>query len=264
MESGQTQDPVAESTGEETDSTVPTQHEAEPCEFLDHVPSIVELDKRGDRELVVGTNKCSIDSGGIHEHKSAMRFRVCSKTLARSSPVMEAMLFGQFTEAHQEVVNLPDDDPWAMQLLLHISHGNFTPVYEVADKQSTSQPNPVIVDEIYGIVSLAAKYLMTQHLRPWVSIWTNLLLNRAISSGFERLEKSLFVASVFGHIRLYQWVAADLVWFQQYPQRLFSNSIAPSGARRKNQSWEWLSTIQLLTLVQFLFDGAALITSRAC
>lgn len=259
MESGQTQDPVSESTGEETDNTA--QHEAEPCEFLDHVPSIIELDKRGDRELVVGTNKCSIDSDGIHEHKSVMRFRVCSKALARSSPVLEAMLFGQFTEANQEVVKLPDDDPWAMQLLLHISHGNSTPVYKVAQKQSTSQPNPAIVDEIYAIVSLADKYLMTQHLRPWVFIWTNLLLKRAISSGFERLEKSLFVASVFGHIRLYQWVAADLVWFQQHPQRLFSNSIAPDGAKGKNFSWEWLSTIQLLTLVQFLFDSAALITS---
>lgn len=220
---------------EEVDSTARDRGEsAETCEFLSHIPAIMELDKRGDVEFFVGRNKCSIAANGSHEHKSAMRFRVCSRALARASQVWEAWMFGESSEMKPSVVSLRDDDPFAMQLLLHISHGNLTPVYDLAAKEASNEPTPAFVDQVYEIVSLAHKYRMTQHLRPWASVWTEPLCNKKVSYGFERLEKTLFIAHEFGSIRLYGLVSADLVWFQKGRQKLFSQSRDPNNAKRND------------------------------
>lgn len=220
---------------EEVESTARDVAEpAEPCEFLGHSPTYIELDKRGDVWLFVGRNKCSIAADGSHEHKPAMRFRVCSRALARASQVWEALIFGESSETKQLAISLPDDDPFALQLLLYILHGNLTPVYDLAAKEASNEPTPTFVDQVYEIVSLAHKYRMTQHLRPWASIWTELLCNKKVSYGFERLEKTLFIAHEFGSIRLYGLVSADLVWFQKGRQKLFSQSRDPNNAKRND------------------------------
>ncbi|KAF7530140.1 hypothetical protein G7054_g9667 [Neopestalotiopsis clavispora] len=78
------------------------------CPFLSHIPTIIDIDVRGDRVLFVGTNHCFSAEDGSHEHEEAKSFRVCSRALARSYPVMRAMFFGNFSEATQETIHLPD------------------------------------------------------------------------------------------------------------------------------------------------------------
>ncbi|KAK1992788.1 hypothetical protein LX36DRAFT_694070 [Colletotrichum falcatum] len=73
-------------------------------------------------------------------------FRVDSKTLSRSSVVFKKMLFGGFAESRPSdgsdwVVDLPDDDSYAMEVLFRIAHGAF------------------------------AMYDATHLLRPWAGAW---------------------------------------------------------------------------------------------
>ncbi|ETS76446.1 hypothetical protein PFICI_11833 [Pestalotiopsis fici W106-1] len=208
----------------------------EPCPFLIQVPTIIDVDVRGDRILVVGTNQCKIMADGTHEHKEAKSFRICSRALARSSPVMRAMLFGKFTAATQDTINFPEDDTAAMEMLLQLSHGNLTPVYDFTLKHDVSQPDPIFVDEVYEMVALANRYLMSHHLRTWARDWASILLkgNRFFPScphavRYKKMEKSLFIASVFGHLQLYAVVFSDLVWSQRRDQKLFATSIEPDG-----------------------------------
>jgi hypothetical protein len=118
------------------------------CPFLSQISTVINIDERGDRFVTVGTSECFIQEDGTHEHAEAKSLRVCSRALARSSPVMRAMFFGNFSEATQETIHLPEatqetihlpeatqetihlpeDDPVPMELLLHLSCGNLTPI----------------------------------------------------------------------------------------------------------------------------------------
>lgn len=72
------------------------------------------VDPHGDLRLIVGEER--------------VVFQVCSRTLARSSPVWEAMLYGPFSEGKEQQksqdwkVALPDDNPDAMHMILLVVH----------------------------------------------------------------------------------------------------------------------------------------------
>ncbi|KAL3297543.1 nuclear pore protein-like protein [Colletotrichum asianum] len=95
-------------------------------------------------------------------------FLVCSRTLARASPVFDKMLFGPFVEARpspelskQEsawVVHLPEDDPNHLGVVLNILHCNFKMV-----PQNFSSPL------LSGMVAVADKYDCIEIFRPWVN-----------------------------------------------------------------------------------------------
>ncbi|KAB5563001.1 hypothetical protein GE09DRAFT_1274826 [Coniochaeta sp. 2T2.1] len=75
----------------------------------------VVFDEERDLQLKVGPRKITLV--------------VCSKLLARASPVFKKMLFGGFAESKlagdvEWVVELPEDDINGMHLLMHIVHGN--------------------------------------------------------------------------------------------------------------------------------------------
>ncbi|KAF4420404.1 hypothetical protein CFRS1_v015485 [Colletotrichum fructicola] len=84
------------------------------------------FDSKGDLHLVVGSDVRDRDPS---------TFLVCSKALARASPVFEKMLFGPFAESRSSpesskqepawVVHLPEDDPDHMEAVLNILHFNF-------------------------------------------------------------------------------------------------------------------------------------------
>lgn len=206
------------------------------CPHLDRVPVFVDIDPRGDRILVVSTNECTIKANGQHEHKEAMRFRVCSRALARSSDVMKAMLFGAFREAGQHQIDLPDDDPQAMQTLLQISHGNLVPTYRETKELTEEHQRHKFVETVYGVVALANKYLMTKLLYPWASTWTAPLrpVERqdlwSRSDNYGTLEKELFIASELGHVEVYEAIFAKMVWHYDLDTELFPESIEPEGA----------------------------------
>ncbi|ETS76474.1 hypothetical protein PFICI_11861 [Pestalotiopsis fici W106-1] len=214
--------------------------EVEPsrCAFL-YQPSVatIDIDKRGDLILLVGKHKCKIKANGDHQHTEAMAFRVCSRSLARSSPVMEAMLFGNFREATQTTIELTEDDPKAMQMLLHRAHGSLKEIYADIDKERREDcPEGKFVDDVYSLVVLANKYLMTQHFRPFMAQWCNLLMSweaeeesRDTSIFYERLEKSMWIASEFGHLELYQTMFRYLTWHLEPNHHLFRHVLEPDG-----------------------------------
>jgi hypothetical protein len=215
-------------------------HVLTDCNFLAMLPRHVEIDPIGDKTLIVGTNQCSIDTSGAHEHKRAGSFRVCSRTLARSSPVMKAMLFGKFQESRQDVIKLPEDDSDAMEILLHVVHNNPTPAFYVTDQYYAPA-----IEQAYEIVVLANKYLMTQQLHRWAEPWACVYTwpsyeGRGNDQAQTLREKQLFIAYEFGHARKYEELLAELALHHTRDQDQFSASIEPPGASGKNHkvtSW---------------------------
>lgn len=112
-----------------------------------------KIDPRGDLTLVVG-----------EEDKA--HFLVCSRAVARASPAFGAMLYGQFKEGKpldpsaSWTVTLPDDDPEAIKIVLHIIHAQFKLV-----------PTKVHGHLFYKLYILADKYLMTDILLPFANLW---------------------------------------------------------------------------------------------
>lgn len=230
-------------------------HVSTDCEFLAMLPQHVEIDPLGDKTSIVGTNQCSIDASGIHEHKRAGSFRVCSRALARSSPVMKAMLFGNFQESRQDIVRLPEDDPDAMEILLHVVHNNPTPAFYVTD-----QPYASVINQAYEIVVLANKYLVTQQLHRWAESWAcvytwSIWEGRDDDEAQTLREKQLFIAYEFGHAKKYEELLAVLALHHTRDQDQFSASIEPPGASGKSHEATFGSLKQ--TNHSFSFQSAS-------
>ncbi|KAH8161020.1 hypothetical protein CIB48_g7224 [Xylaria polymorpha] len=99
-------------------------------------------------------------------------FTVCSRTLARTSPFWDKMLFGEFKESKKHcppddnsewIVKLPDDNSTAMGFLLQIIHGQFDVVPNYED--------PMNIRDLYEISVITDKYDMTHILQPWARGW---------------------------------------------------------------------------------------------
>lgn len=110
------------------------------------------LDPRGDLTLHVS------ESDTVHE------FVVCSRTVARSSSVFCPMLYGGFAESksteNKWIVNLPDDLPFPLFVILYIIHGYVDDLPKVLQQ-----------DELYEVLVVSEKYDMTKVLRPYASAW---------------------------------------------------------------------------------------------
>ncbi|KAI8286186.1 hypothetical protein K4K56_008956 [Colletotrichum sp. SAR 10_98] len=111
------------------------------------------FDTRGDLTLKVGGDE------------SAYEFVVCSRTLGRSSPVFQAMLFNGFTESKPADgaawnIQLPDDDPSPIFLILSIIHGHFQHVTRTLREK-----------QLYEVLVVTEKYDMTKILNPLASTW---------------------------------------------------------------------------------------------
>ncbi|OTB09884.1 hypothetical protein K445DRAFT_17198 [Daldinia sp. EC12] len=117
-----------------------------------------EFDCRGDVRLRIGQDRDSV----------AVVYTVCSRSLARVSPVFDRMLYGGFSEgrsnqgkdAEDWIVDLPEDKPAAMAVLLSITHGRFEQV-----------PKALSVDELYDVTVLTNFYDATSTLGPWSNKW---------------------------------------------------------------------------------------------
>ncbi|KAF5493798.1 hypothetical protein CGCF413_v010432 [Colletotrichum fructicola] len=117
------------------------------------VGAAYHFDTRGDLTLKVGGDQ------------SAYEFVVCSRTLGRSSPVFQAMLFNDLTESKPSDgaawnVQLPDDDPSPIFLILSIIHGHFQHVTRTLREK-----------QLYEVLVVTEKYDMTKILNPLASTW---------------------------------------------------------------------------------------------
>ncbi|KAB5545661.1 hypothetical protein GE09DRAFT_1243407 [Coniochaeta sp. 2T2.1] len=123
----------------------------------------VVFDDEGDLQLKVGRRKITLV--------------VCSKSLARTSPVFKKMLFGGLAESKpagdvEWVVELPEDDINGMHLLMHIVHGNLEKVpKKMSDSLRFCNAPEDVSTVLRGITCTADKYDMVRLLHPWADAW---------------------------------------------------------------------------------------------
>ncbi|KAJ1324713.1 armadillo repeat-containing protein 5 [Microdochium nivale] len=146
----------AAATVEDTDPP----HEPIPKPDLEYI-----LDPRGDLWL-------HTRGKDAQDKSNSGRFRVCSRTVARASPVLDKMLYGWFAErlrnqaqGQEWVVELPEDTTSAMRSLLEIMHGQFQHIKPVVGAQKQT------IRSLYDIIVAAHKYDCIKMLRPWAASW---------------------------------------------------------------------------------------------
>jgi hypothetical protein len=112
------------------------------------------IDPHGDLQLIVGG--------------SEVLFQVCSRALARSSPVWNGMLYGQFAEGKEQQngdlweVPLLEEDPDALRVILFIVHCNFEAL-----------PTKVPFDLFFRLTVLSDKYDMVAFLKGFWRRWNH-------------------------------------------------------------------------------------------
>ncbi|KAF5526369.1 hypothetical protein CGCA056_v003474 [Colletotrichum aenigma] len=144
----------------------------------------VVLEEFGDLQLRVGSD---------HTDQPTI-FLVCSRTVARSSPVLKRMLYGGFAESlsaqtkkENWVVDLPDDRPDSFKIFLHVIHGHFDQV-----------PSRIAIDNLYLLLVLLDKYDSIGLIRPWAKPWL-----KGIKTS-ESLPLALYIAWNLGHKETFQ------------------------------------------------------------
>jgi hypothetical protein len=124
---------------------------------------VVSIDPDGDLILRVGA--------ALDDKDGPISYRVCSSALRRASPVCKAMLFGPWREARPANecepwrVELPEDSPRHLCVLLDIIHGNFSSVPQ----------KPATIDDLACILSITDKYELAPSIQPWASGWATML-----------------------------------------------------------------------------------------
>ncbi|KAI1269109.1 hypothetical protein F5Y18DRAFT_176821 [Xylariaceae sp. FL1019] len=115
---------------------------------------------------------CQPDENGLkHRHTGTITYMVDSRALARASPVWKELLYGENAKskpanastASDWVVELPEDNPFAMEALLDIVHGNF----------GLTPPPGIAIDEgeLFELTVLTNKYSLTRSIQPWARTW---------------------------------------------------------------------------------------------
>lgn len=136
--------------------------------------------------------------------KPVQSFRVCASALRRSSQVWKKMLFGPFKESKPAcgpwLVDLPEDNPDALKILLHIVHANFQLV-----------PSKPSLDELYGTFVLANKYDMISVLMPWARAWVKVVQSFGTPSDGRSIASLMYIAWEMGQIGLQKEMMEHLV-----------------------------------------------------
>ncbi|KAK4040959.1 hypothetical protein C8A01DRAFT_35015 [Parachaetomium inaequale] len=111
------------------------------------------VDRHGDLKLIV------------RKDNSKLAFQVCSRALARSSPVWDTMLYGPFSEGKDQQngndweIALPEDDADALRIVLFIVHYNFKAL-----------PKTVSFDLFFQLTALSDNILPQRLVqRLWIS-----------------------------------------------------------------------------------------------
>ena len=118
---------------------------------------------------MTSSGKLAFDPNGdltIKAGKERREFLVCSRTVARASPVFKAMLYGNFKEARPAdpteswIVELPEDDADSTEILFNIIHSHFDRI-----------PDALSLQSLFAALIVTEKYDMTQLVRPWIKAW---------------------------------------------------------------------------------------------
>ncbi|KAF6790668.1 nuclear pore protein [Colletotrichum sojae] len=149
------------------------------------------FDSRGDLTFTVGDP----EKGDTYD------VVVCSRTVARSSTVFSAMLFGGFAESRPEggrwKVSLPEDQVAPLFLAFKLIHGYHENTPKTLDK-----------NELYQLLVVTEKFDMARILRPWAATWFEPY--KGIPS-VEGNEIVMWIAWELGHERCFRRLATDLL-----------------------------------------------------
>lgn len=134
-------------------------------------------------------------------------FLVCSRAMARISPVFDRMLYGSFAEAKPTdadaakdwVVDLPVDDPPSLAILSRIAHGHFAGV-----------PKAITIDGLYSLTVLTNYYDATQALMPWVDTWLT-SVEEILRDADALMPKFLWVTWELGQKKLFRTTARRIL-----------------------------------------------------
>lgn len=158
-----------------------------PLEYMD-------IDPNGD--LII--------RAGSELEQTEKSFRVCSSALRRSSVVWKKMLFGPFKESKPAsgawIVDLPEDSPRPLQIILNMVHGNFLQV-----------PHTPSLTELYEILQLTHKYDMISAVQPWAEAWQRVLEHFKSYENGSRSAKVAYIAWELGHAEIHTQVVEDLI-----------------------------------------------------
>lgn len=159
--------------------------------------SHVTIDQRGDLTL-------RTSSSTSNPARHAKSFLVCSRALSRVSSVLERMLYGHFGESlasatDQWIVNLPEDDPTALEQFLNLAHGNTQKV-----------PFELSIDELFSLTKLTQYYDATPLLKPWISQWMASLREPRAENEI-RMYKMLWIHLELGQRRSFGLTARRIV-----------------------------------------------------
>jgi hypothetical protein len=129
---------------------------------------------------------------------------VCPRALSRASPVFKNMLYGGFKESKPSkgewVVKLPEDDPQALFLVLHIVHGQYDKVPKTLPEQ-----------KLYAVTVLTDKYDLTSSLRPWATHWLEHLKGTTRDTGLDTVAWRIWIAWELGDANLFKAQAESLL-----------------------------------------------------
>ncbi|KAK9799194.1 putative BTB domain-containing protein [Seiridium cardinale] len=223
----------------------------------------VMIDPDGDLHLRVGTNKCCGTARTNHEHIQSTLFVCESKTLSRASRVWRVMLYGQHWKESRSsndpasgewIVDLPEDDPGAMTIILNIIHSRFEN-FPIDEDINSSR--------LYELTVLTDKYDLTKVLRPWAKNWLR-PLHALYPQGWMRsqtripplfsttLTKHLWIAWELGDRVLLQNTLKDMILHGQF---LSFGIKAPPGLLDKAEATHASSVLYVLTEYQKAVAG---------
>ncbi|KAI0811838.1 hypothetical protein GGR55DRAFT_688399 [Xylaria sp. FL0064] len=129
------------------------------CSYTSRETTLPVVVPDGDLRLQVGQIKCAnispSDGGQDHEHELPVTFIVCSKALSIASRIWKMLLYGGFAEskpssassASDWLVELPEDNPKAMTIVLNIIHSQFETIPRFNDA--------IDIEDLYQLTRLS-------------------------------------------------------------------------------------------------------------
>ncbi|KAH8883234.1 hypothetical protein GQ53DRAFT_699818 [Thozetella sp. PMI_491] len=193
-----------------------------PQEESESRDEMIEFDSLGDLILDVGPDQS--------------RFLVCSKSLSRASAAWKTMFYGPFAEAKPTgeaaakdwVVQLPEDDPTALTIILDIIHGRFDDI-----------PQTLEVDALLNLTILTDKYDLAHLLRPWAKGWLDFIRTHEGSSSNESL---LWIAWELGDVTMFR----DAVWHILKSSRINRQGALINSDGEELQEVSYLASFDIL------------------
>ncbi|KAI0857030.1 hypothetical protein F4860DRAFT_374879 [Xylaria cubensis] len=186
------------------------------CSHAKIPPAVETLDTHGDMMLLVGRQKCTdVSCGNERQNKqpNAILFRVNSTVVAGASPAFGLALYSPSAETAKEdgvkwTVRLPDDDPQAMRIIIHILYGYYP---------STSSDEHMDLGQLLHLTVLADKYDLVHLFAKWAPRWVKDMEQYWVGRDFVRkstedLESLLWIFWVLGHEPLYTYMVLQIAF----------------------------------------------------